>query len=80
MNILLVEDEISLSNAVKKILEQQGYIGFIVDAVNEVVTLNTDTIEKVEANKDDAFVQGVGKTDDGLISILNLNALIDEQI
>ncbi len=60
--------------------EQQGYIGFIVDAVNEVVTLNTDTIEKVEANKDDAFVQGVGKTDDGLISILNLNALIDEQI
>ena len=30
MNILLVEDEISLSNAVKKILEQQGYI---VDAV-----------------------------------------------
>ena len=30
MNILLVEDEVSLSNAVKKILEQQGYI---VDAV-----------------------------------------------
>lgn len=30
MNILLVEDEISLSNAVKMILEQQGYI---VDAV-----------------------------------------------
>ena len=30
MNILLVEDEISLSNAVKKILEQHG---FIVDAV-----------------------------------------------
>ena len=30
MTILLVEDEVSLSNAVKKILEQQGYI---VDAV-----------------------------------------------
>jgi len=30
MNILLVEDEIALSNAVKKILEQQGYF---VDAV-----------------------------------------------
>lgn len=30
MNILLVEDEVSLSNAVKKILEQQGYL---VDAV-----------------------------------------------
>ncbi|MCR5594256.1 MAG: chemotaxis protein CheW [Lachnospiraceae bacterium] len=61
--------------------EQQGYIGFIVDAVNEVVTLNADTIEKVaDSNKDDAFVQGVGKSEDGLISILNLNALIDEQI
>ncbi|MBQ4369865.1 MAG: response regulator, partial [Oscillospiraceae bacterium] len=30
MNILLVEDEVSLSNAVKKILEQHGYF---VDAV-----------------------------------------------
>jgi purine-binding chemotaxis protein CheW len=61
--------------------EQQGYIGFIVDAVNEVVTLSTDTIEKVaDNNKDDVFVQGVGKTDDGLISILNLNALINDQI
>ncbi len=31
MRILLVEDEVSLANAVKKILEQQGYV---VDAVN----------------------------------------------
>ena len=30
MNILLVEDEVALSNAVKKILEQRG---FFVDAV-----------------------------------------------
>ena len=33
MNILLVEDEVSLSNAVKKILEQRG---FFVDAVYDV--------------------------------------------
>lgn len=32
MRILLVEDEVSLANAVKKILEQQGYV---VDAVND---------------------------------------------
>ncbi|MBO4900740.1 MAG: purine-binding chemotaxis protein CheW [Lachnospiraceae bacterium] len=61
--------------------EQQGYIGFIVDAVNEVVTLDTESIEKVADQKQDgAFVQGVGKSNDGLISILDLNALINEQI
>ncbi len=61
--------------------EQQGFIGFIVDAVNEVVTLDTESIEKVADQKQDgAFVQGVGKTNDGLISILDLNALINEHV
>ena len=60
--------------------EQQGFIGFIVDAVNEVVTLSSDNIEKVKDSDGDSFVMGVGKTDDGLISVLDLNALIDEQI
>ncbi len=61
--------------------EQQGFIGFIVDAVNEVVTLDTESIEKVADQKQDgAFVQGVGKSNDGLISILDLNALINEQV
>lgn len=60
--------------------EQQGFIGCIVDAVNEVVTLSSDTIEKVKDSDETNFVQGVGKTDDGLISVLDLNALINEQI
>lgn len=60
--------------------EQQGFIGFIVDAVNEVVTLSTDNIEKVKDSDGDSFVMGVGKTEDGLISVLDLNTLIDEQI
>ena len=61
--------------------EQQGFIGFIVDAVNEVVTLGTESIEKVaDQNKEGAFVQGVGKSNDGLISILDLNALINDQV
>ena len=61
--------------------EQQGYIGFIVDEVNEVVTLDTSTIEQVPYDvKDDNFIQGVGKSGDGLISILDLNALINEQV
>ncbi len=61
--------------------EQQGFIGFIVDAVNEVVTLDIESIEKVADQKQDgAFVQGVGKSNDGLISILDLNALINEHV
>lgn len=61
--------------------EQQGYIGVIVDEVNEVVTLDTETIDKVPYDtKDENYIQGVGKTGDGLISILDLNALINEQV
>lgn len=61
--------------------EQQGYIGVIVDEVNEVVTLDTATIDKVPyESKEDNFIQGVGKCADGLISILDLNALINEQV
>lgn len=61
--------------------ETQGYIGFIVDEVNEVVTLDTASIDKVpDNNRDDAYITGVGKAGDGLISILDLNALINDQI
>jgi len=61
--------------------EQQGCIGIIVDEVNEVVTLDTETIDKVPYDiKDENFIQGVGKAGDGLISILDLNALINEQV
>ena len=47
MQILLVEDEIALSNAVKKILEQQGYfVDAVYDGENisfrEHVVLNED--------------------------------------
>ena len=61
--------------------EQQGFIGVIVDEVNEVVTLDTETIDKVPYEaKDENYIQGVGKCEDGLISILDLNALINEQV
>jgi len=61
--------------------ETQGYIGFIVDEVNEVVTLDTNTIDKVPYDvKDENFIQGVGKSGDGLISILDLETLIEDQV
>ena len=53
-------------------------IGILVDEVKEVVTLNDDEVEKVTSDDVDAraYVTGVGKYNDTLISILNIPALI----
>ncbi len=62
-------------------LEQHGTIGIVVDEVKEVVTLEEDQIEKVsaDANTEHAnFVVSVGKCDQGLISLLDLNAVVTE--
>lgn len=64
-------------------LEQQGTIGIIVDEVKEVVTLENDQIEKVAYDsKDDknSFLSGIGKRDDGLISLLDLNSVVLENV
>ena len=64
-------------------LEQQGTIGVIVDEVKEVVTLENDQIEKVAYDsKDDknSFLSGIGKRDDGLISLLDLNSVVLENV
>ena len=57
-------------------LEQQGTIGIIVDEVKEVVTLFTDEIEKVAYDGTEEkvnFITGVGKHNNDLISLLDLN-------
>ena len=63
-------------------LEQQGNIGFIVDAVKEVVTLDSSQIEKVSYdNKSDKqnFINGIGKYEGELISLLDLNMVVGEK-
>lgn len=62
-------------------LEQHGTIGIIVDQVNEVVTLSNEQIEKFSFDTKDeksAWLSGVGKYNDQLISLLDLNAVIAE--
>lgn len=62
-------------------LEQHGTIGIIVDEVKEVVTLSNDEIEKFAYdNKDEknVWLSGIGKFNDQLISLLDLNAVIAE--
>ena len=60
-------------------LEQHGTIGIIVDEVKEVVTLTMDEIEKITYDgKEDKniFLTGIGKHDNELISLLDLNAVV----
>lgn len=61
-------------------LESQSAIGIIVDEVKEVVTLGENDIERPNAadtsDPMSQFLSGVGKHGDGLISLLNISAVI----
>ena len=63
-------------------LEQQSLVGVIVDEVREVVTLDTDSIEKVSYDPNDeksTYLSGIGKNGDNLISLLNISGIIIEK-
>ena len=57
-------------------LEEKGAIGVIVDEVKEVVNLSEDEIEK-SPNKG-KFINGIGKHGDDLISLLEINSVVDD--
>jgi purine-binding chemotaxis protein CheW len=60
-------------------MDQQGTIGVIVDEVKEVVTLENDQIEKIaydSKDEKDTYLCGIGKCDGGLISLLDLNSVV----
>ncbi len=62
-------------------MEQQGNVGIVVDEVREVVNLDDTCIEKVSYDGHDEtqnFISGIGKDGNGLISLLDLNAVIQE--
>lgn len=63
-------------------LEQNTTVGLIVDQVNEVVTLDDDSIEKssIEANSDMAgCISAIGKSKGELISLLNIQLAISDK-
>lgn len=78
----LEEDEFTKSSRIIIIkMDQQGYIGIIVDEVKEVVTLDNEQIDKVAYDAKDEkgnFISGVGKCEGGLISLLDLNMVVPE--
>ena len=79
----LGEDEISNKSRIIILkYESNASIGIVVDEVKHVVTISSDNIERVSHDsKLDAksFISGVGKVEEGLISILDLATVIDEE-
>lgn len=62
--------------------DSQSSVGIIVDSVKEVLTLGNDMIDKVAKDVNDertAYLSGVGKHGDSLISILNIAEIFMEK-
>lgn len=60
--------------------DNQGAIGVIVDQVKEVVTLGSESIEKAQTDMRDEkskYISSIGKQGDELITILNINGVLD---
>ena len=63
-------------------IEEKGLLGVIVDEVCEVVTLSEDDIDTLSSGAKsgkDSFISGIGKKDDTLISLFEINAIIGEK-
>ncbi len=61
---------------------EQASIGIVVDEVKEVVTLPESSVEKTTYDPKDertAYLSGIGKHNNGLISLLNIAGVINEK-
>ena len=63
--------------------DSQASVGIIVDAVKEVLTLESNMIDKIEKRESmderTAYLSGVGKHEERLISILNIAEIFMEK-
>ncbi|MBE5923705.1 MAG: purine-binding chemotaxis protein CheW [Lachnospiraceae bacterium] len=70
------------TNATRMIIlkpENGAKIGILVDEVREVVTLDDNNIEKTSSRDEQGFnLLGIGKYKDTLISLLNIQEIINE--
>ncbi len=63
-------------------LEEKGSLGIIVDEVKEVMNLSEDEIDKaVNSPKDGKgnFINGIGKNGEELVSLFDINAIVEEK-
>ena len=76
----LGEDEVTNKSRIVILkMEEVGYVGILVDEVKEVIALGESEINRNVKSKrqDNAFINGIGKHGDDLISIFDISAIID---
>lgn len=76
-------DEVENTNDTRIIVVEiaDKTIGFKVDAVSEVLRLNSDTVEpppSMVSGVDSEYIQGVGKLEDRLIILLDIERLLEK--
>ncbi len=77
-----LEDDV-YNNATRIIIirmEDQSMIGFVVDEVREVVNIDPRKVEKPAFKLDEknaSFLAGIGKKGESLISLLNIQAVVE---
>lgn len=75
----LEPDEVTKSTRIIIIKINHESIGLIVDSVKEVVNIDMNEVEKVSfENREDSYVMGIGKQESGLISLLDIGAVLQE--
>ena len=85
MKMGLAEDEITGKTRIIILKTSEGdLVGIIVDQVNQVLTLDSNNVEKVryddkKGKTNASFVNGVGHYEGGLVSILDLDAVVAEK-
>ena len=81
----LSEDEIGRDTRIIILKTDAGdLVGIIVDQVNQVLTIDSNNVEKVryddkKAKSNGSFVSGVGHYEGGLVSILDLEAVVSDK-
>ncbi|NLK97242.1 chemotaxis protein CheW [Defluviitalea saccharophila] len=76
----LEEDEYNDETRIIIVEIEDSKIGMIVDQVKEVLQISTEAIENVQGFTSDInfnFIQGVGKVNDHIVTLLNLKSIID---
>ena len=78
LKIKLADDEFTNASRIIILkLEEKGMLGVIVDEVKEVVTLSSNEVEKSSGKG--SFINGVGKHGEELISLFDINAIVEEK-
>lgn len=85
MKMGLAEDEITNKSRIIILKTEAGdLVGIIVDQVNQVLTIDSNNVEKVryddkKGKSNATFVSGVGHYEGGLVSILDLEAVVSDK-